>query len=114
VTALLAALALLGPVVVHDAGERTPLGSVGARPGAVAAARVVYRRVTGRWVQWWLLYARNDQDRGILRTGRHAGDWEMVQVRVDAAGARSRPSTPSTPAPSGAGGRRSSNAAGGR
>lgn len=85
-TALLAALALLGPVVVHDAGERSPLGSVGARPGTVAREPVVYERRTGRWVQWWMLFARNEQDRGIVRTGRHAGDWEMVQVRVDAAG----------------------------
>src|ERR1700754_917390 len=81
--ALLAALALMGPVVVHDRDERSSLGSVGARPGTVAADPVVYRRVADGWVQFWMLYAHNDQDRGVLRTGRHAGDWEMVQVRLD-------------------------------
>ena len=25
---------------------------------------------------------RNDQDRGVVRTGRHAGDWELVQYAV--------------------------------
>src|SRR5918999_1506578 len=40
----------------------------------------------GRWRQWWLLFERNDHDRGIVRTGRHAGDWELVQVREDARG----------------------------
>jgi hypothetical protein len=80
----LAAAALLGtPVVVHDAQERSPLASVGARPGAFAREAVVYRRVADGWVQFWMVYARNDQDRGVLRTGRHAGDWEMVQVRLD-------------------------------
>jgi VPS62-like protein len=83
VTALLAALALLGPVVVHDADERSPLGSAGARPGTVASRPVVYRRVADGWVQYWMLFAHNDQDRGLLRTGRHDGDWEMVQFRVD-------------------------------
>ena len=34
------------------------------------------------WLQYWFLYADNPQDRGILRTGRHEGDWEMVQVGV--------------------------------
>ncbi|HET9740040.1 MAG TPA: Vps62-related protein [Solirubrobacteraceae bacterium] len=85
-TALLAALALLGPVVVHDSREASPLGSVGARPGEFARPPVVYERSVGRWRQWWLAFARNDQDRGIVRTGRHAGDWEMVQIRLDAAG----------------------------
>ena len=85
-TALLTVLALLGPVVVHDSREASPLASVGPRAGTVAAAPVVYERVSGRWRQWWLFFPRNDQDRGIVRTGRHAGDWEMVQVRSDAAG----------------------------
>jgi hypothetical protein len=44
---------------------------------------VVYRRVAHGWVQFWMVYARNDQDRGLLHTGRHAGDWEMVQFRLD-------------------------------
>ena len=84
VIAALVAAALVGPpVVVHDAQERSTLGSVGARPGAFAHEPVVYRREADGWVQFWMLYARNDQDRGVLRTGRHAGDWEMVQVRAD-------------------------------
>jgi Vacuolar protein sorting-associated protein 62 len=86
VTALLAIVALLGPVVVHDSREGSPLGSVGPRPGTFAALPTVYERTVGDWRQWWLAYARNDQDRGILRTGRHAGDWELVQVRLDDAG----------------------------
>jgi hypothetical protein len=78
--------AALGPVVVHDSRETSGLGSVGARPGTFAAAPVVYERRVGDWRQWWLAFARNDQDRGIVRTGRHAGDWELVQVRLDDAG----------------------------
>jgi hypothetical protein len=82
-TALLAALALVGPVVVHDSRETSPLASVGERAGTFAPAPVVYRRRIGAWRQWWLAFASNDQDRGILRTGRHAGDWELVQVRME-------------------------------
>ena len=49
---------------------------------------VVYGRRTrgsdGRtWLQYWFLYATNTQDRGIFRTGRHEGDWEVVQVALD-------------------------------
>ncbi|MFL5904085.1 MAG: Vps62-related protein, partial [Solirubrobacteraceae bacterium] len=36
----------------------------------------------GPWLQYWLFYAQNAQDRGIVHTGRHAGDWEMVQLRL--------------------------------
>ena len=79
----LAVAAALGPVVVHDSRETSPLASVGSRPGTFAAEPVVYERTAGEWRQGWLAYARNDQDRGILRTGRHAGDWELIQVRLD-------------------------------
>jgi Vacuolar protein sorting-associated protein 62 len=79
----LAVAAALGPVVVHDSRETSPLASVGSRPGTFAAEPVAYERTAGEWRQWWLAYARNDQDRGILRTGRHAGDWELIQVRLD-------------------------------
>jgi hypothetical protein len=82
----LIAAVTLGPVVVHDSRETSPLGSVGERPGTFAAEPVVYERRAGQWRQWWLAFARNDQDRGIVRTGRHAGDWELIQVREDAAG----------------------------
>lgn len=44
------------------------------------------RRRDGRWLQYWLFYAFNPQDRGVLRTGRHEGDWELVQLRLDAQG----------------------------
>jgi len=40
-----------------------------------------------RYLQYWLYYAYNDQDRGILRTGRHEGDWEFVQLRIGPGGA---------------------------
>jgi hypothetical protein len=73
--------AALGPVVVHDSHETSPLGSVGERPGTFAEAPVVYERQVGEWQQFWLAFADNDQDRGIVRTGRHAGDWELVQIR---------------------------------
>jgi hypothetical protein len=39
-----------------------------------------------RWLQYWLFFAQNTQDRGIVRTGRHAGDWELLQLRLDAGG----------------------------
>ncbi len=89
--ALLAATVLLGPVLVHDSREKSPVASVGAFAGRVpgvpaSSGPVVYERRAGRWRQWWLVFEHNGQDRGLVRTGRHAGDWEMVQVRVDAAG----------------------------
>ena len=76
----LIAAVTLGPVVVHDSRETSELGSV-AGPGAFAAEPVVYERQVGEWRQWWLGFAQNDQDRGIVRTGRHAGDWELIQIR---------------------------------
>ena len=103
-TALLAALGLLAaaapgraadarlerlaPVLVHDASERFPATSVRGSgvPGTAgeAAGPVVYGRVApGDWLQYWIWFADNPQDRGILRSGRHAGDWELVQYRVD-------------------------------
>src|SRR3954451_14160301 len=74
------------------------LDASGRRAETVALARpahppnVVYgRAVRGRggrtWLQYWLLYAYNPQDRGIVRTGRHEGDWEMVQVELGRDGA---------------------------
>ena len=75
------------PILVHAGAERYPATSVagsgipgtrGARPGPV-----VYARRAGGWVQFWLWFEANPQDRGILRSGRHAGDWEMVQYRLD-------------------------------
>jgi hypothetical protein len=76
------------PRVVHDSRERDPLTSVrafagrvpGVEPGTVRP--VAYGRRTGHWLQYWLLFGANTQDRGILRTGRHTGDWELVQLRL--------------------------------
>jgi hypothetical protein len=83
-------------VVVHDSRERLPLTSVaGAETGAptrdddrppAAYGRTLRRDDGGAWLQYWLYYPGQDQDRGILRTGRHEGDWELVQVRVDSSG----------------------------
>jgi hypothetical protein len=70
------------PVLVHDSAERNPLASV-ARAGVAAREPRVYGRAVGDWLQYWLFYAQNAQDRGLLRTGRHGGDWEMVQVRME-------------------------------
>jgi hypothetical protein len=76
------------PVVVHDSRERSPLTSVeafaGTLPGVPAGrpTPTVYGRRSGDWLQYWMVFAANDQDRGFLRTGRHAGDWEMVQYRL--------------------------------
>jgi hypothetical protein len=46
----------------------------------VVHGRAVRGRDGRTWLQYWLLYATNEQDRGIVRTGRHEGDWELVQV----------------------------------
>jgi hypothetical protein len=70
------------PVIVQDSDERSPLASV-AREETAAREPRIYGRAAGPWLQYWLFYAQNAQDRGVLRTGRHAGDWEMVQVRLD-------------------------------
>jgi len=76
-------------VLVHDASERYPATAVdGAGVPGVPATRggsapVVYERHADGWVQYWIWYRANPQDRGILRSGRHAGDWELVQYRTD-------------------------------
>jgi len=85
------ALAAFTPVVVHDADERSPLASA-ARHAPIARVaddrpavygRSIPARGGGTWLQYWLYYDYQDQDRGIVRTGRHAGDWELVQFRLD-------------------------------
>jgi hypothetical protein len=80
-----ALLVAFTPVVVHDSAERFPLTSVAARAPA-AYGHAVAARGGGTWLQYWLFYAYQDQDRGIVRTGRHVADWETVQYRVDARG----------------------------
>jgi hypothetical protein len=94
--ALAGALTALAPVVVHDSREQHPLSSVAAAhvdapsrsddPAPAAYARAAPRDGGGAWLQYWLYYPEQDQDRGIVRTGRHEGDWELVQVGLDASG----------------------------
>lgn len=79
------ALTLFSPVVVHDADERSPLTGVHGSAPAVYG-RAVPAKAGGDWLQYWLYYDYQDQDRGITRTGRHEGDWELVQYRVDEGG----------------------------
>lgn len=50
----------------------------------VAYGRTIAGRDGRTWLQYWFLYADNPQDRGLFRTGRHEGDWEMVQLRLGA------------------------------
>jgi hypothetical protein len=94
--ALAVSLSAYAPVVVHDSRERFPLASVASAPVRVPGLdsdrrSAVYGRTApaekgGAWLQYWLFYRDQDQDRGIVRTGRHAGDWEMVQYRLDRVG----------------------------
>jgi hypothetical protein len=35
-----------------------------------------------RWLQYWLFFTANPQDRGVVSTGRHRGDWELLQLRL--------------------------------
>jgi hypothetical protein len=82
------ALDRYAPVVVHAGDEPDPLTSVRAFAGRVPGVEpgrprpVVYGRRAGRWLQYWMLFENDSQDRGLLRTGRHEGDWEMIQLRL--------------------------------
>ena len=59
-------------------------------PTSPAVGDVVYGRVvrsgSRTWLQYWLFFAYNGQDRGVVRTGRHEGDWELFQVRFGRGG----------------------------
>lgn len=75
-----------GGVRPSDGGSR-----IAVKEDAGGAAAAVYGRVMRadrgrRRLQYWIFYTANTQDRGIVRTGRHAGDWEVVQVEVSKAG----------------------------
>jgi hypothetical protein len=73
------------PLLRLDSAERhVPVAVEGNRP--VLYGRVARGQDGTRWLQYWLFYVYNEQDRGILRTGRHEGDWELVQVRLDGSG----------------------------
>lgn len=97
-TASAIAIALVAhtPVLVHDSRERYPLASVAAADVSAPAlgrdrrptvyGRAVAASARATWLQYWLFYAEQDQDRGILRSGRHAGDWEVVQYQLDSRG----------------------------
>ena len=86
--ALAGALERHAPIVVHSGGEPDPLTSVRAFAGRVPGVEpgrprpVVYGRRAGSWLQYWMLFEYNSHDRGLLRTGRHEGDWEMIQLRL--------------------------------
>lgn len=84
------------PVLVLDAREPGPPVAVDAflRGARGARARAAPPRAYGHavrdggrlWLQYWYFYPDNPQDRGIVRTGRHEGDWEMLQVGLGAGG----------------------------
>lgn len=69
----------LALVLVFDGAERFAFTSVDGGGPAVAYTR----EAPGGWTQHWLYAAQNPHDRGILRTGRHAGDWELVQTHPE-------------------------------
>ncbi|HEX2129060.1 MAG TPA: hypothetical protein VHF58_07575 [Solirubrobacterales bacterium] len=81
------------PVLRYDASEEYFAQPVSLPPDSAEVRRGdrVYGHVAseaGRlWLQYWFFYAYNPQDRGILRTGRHEGDWELFQVRLARDGA---------------------------
>jgi hypothetical protein len=70
------------PVYVQDSRDRHPVAGV-RRTRPASYGRAVAAPGGGRWLQYWRWHAFNAQDRGIVRSGRHEGDWELVQVRVD-------------------------------
>ena len=62
-----------------------PVGPPGRRALGGRGERVyghVAREEGRTWLQYWLYYTHNPQDRGALRTGRHEGDWEFLQLRL--------------------------------
>ena len=69
------------PVSVLDAQDRHPVAGVRGEPPA-SYGRAAPAKGGGRWLQYWRWHTDNPQARGIVRTGRHQGDWELVQVRL--------------------------------
>jgi hypothetical protein len=73
---------------VKDKNYRKRAQALHARP---EYANVVYGHVAqdsagARWLQYWYFYFYNDYNLigHIVRAGLHEGDWELVQVRLDA------------------------------
>ena len=87
-----AALERYRPELRYDSGERhfaqevSPPGRPAREGGAERLYGHVAREGGKRWLQYWLFYRDNPQDRGIFRTGRHEGDWEFIQLRLGAGG----------------------------
>ena len=76
------------PMLRYDSREEYRAQVVSLPPGTaeVRDREAAYGRVATegdeRWLQYWFFYAENPQDRSPLRTGRHGGDWELVQMRL--------------------------------
>jgi hypothetical protein len=84
------------PVLRYDKSEEyfaqpvsLPAGTAEVREGDVVYGHVA-QEDGETWLQYWMFYAYNPQDRGIVKTGRHEGDWEMVQVRMGPDGSPDR------------------------
>ena len=69
------------PVLVYDSDERHFARSVTSRAGPAVYGHLT-RDNERTWLQYWIYYAYNSQDRGLFRTGRHEGDWELLQLRL--------------------------------
>lgn len=82
------------PVLRYDRDERWFASAIDPstrRP--LGTERVYGHRVRERgrvWLQYWLFFSYNGQDRGVVRTGRHRGDWEFAQLRLGPGGAPDR------------------------
>jgi hypothetical protein len=73
--------------IVPRLGDRDHVDLSGDRPGREVVYGHRVRDRDGRtWLQYWLFFLANTQDRGIVNTGRHEGDWELVQLRLDRRG----------------------------
>jgi hypothetical protein len=86
------ALERYAPILRYDNSEEYFAQPVSLPPGTaeVRDGDVVYGHLAVEegetWLQYWMFYAYNSQDRGIFKTGRHEGDWEMVQMRLGSDG----------------------------
>jgi hypothetical protein len=88
----LTALERYRPILRYDSDEdyfaqpvSLPPGTVEVRPGDRVYGHIATEG-GDTWLQYWLFYAYNPQDRGPLNTGRHEGDWELIQFRLGADG----------------------------